>query len=108
MTSLTFEKPTTALLVIDPYNDFIPEGGAVWNGLKVVAQANNCVPNLPQVLNAARRAELRIFYALHHRYRPGDYKNWEYMAPIQKTALALTFIAFTPELRFLLWKNVLF
>ena len=39
-----------------------------------------------QVLNAARRAELRVFYALHHRYRPGDYETWKYIAPIQKAA----------------------
>jgi nicotinamidase-related amidase len=39
-----------------------------------------------QVLNAARQAELRIFYALHHRYRQGDYETWKYVAPIQKAA----------------------
>ena len=86
MTDLKFDRATTALLVIDPYNDFISEGGKVWNRLKAVAEANNCVPNMLQVLNAARRAELRIFYALHHRYRPGDYENWKYIAPIQKAA----------------------
>jgi len=37
-----------------------------------------------QVLNAARRAELRVFYALHRRYRPGDYETWKYIAPVQK------------------------
>ena len=25
-----------------------------------------------------------MFYALHHRYRPGDYETWKYIAPIQK------------------------
>ena len=39
-----------------------------------------------QVLNAARKAKLRVFYALHHRYRPGDYETWKYIAPIQKAA----------------------
>jgi ureidoacrylate peracid hydrolase len=39
-----------------------------------------------QVLNAARKAELRVFYALHHRYRPGDYETWKYIAPTQKAA----------------------
>lgn len=86
MTNLTFEKAHTALIVIDPYNDFISEGGKVWDRLKAIAAANNCVPNMLQVLNHARRAELRIFYALHHRYRPGDYENWKYVAPIQKAA----------------------
>jgi nicotinamidase-related amidase len=39
-----------------------------------------------QVLNTARKAKLRPFYALHHRYRPGDYENWKYIAPVQKAA----------------------
>ena len=39
-----------------------------------------------QVLSAARKAGLRVFYALHHRYRPGDYETWKYIAPIQKAA----------------------
>lgn len=51
-----------------------------------MAEANNCVPNMLQVLKAARRAELCIFYALHHRYRAGDFENWRYVAPIQKAA----------------------
>jgi ureidoacrylate peracid hydrolase len=79
-------KHRTALLVIDPYNDFISEGGKVWDRLKPVADANNCVPHMLQVLQAARSAGLRVFYALHHRYRPGDYETWEYIAPIQKAA----------------------
>jgi ureidoacrylate peracid hydrolase len=79
-------KHRTALLVIDPYNDFISEGGKLWDRLKPVADANNCVPHMLQVLKAARSAGLRVFYALHHRYRPGDYETWEYIAPIQKAA----------------------
>jgi ureidoacrylate peracid hydrolase len=77
MATVTYEKEITALLVIDPYNDFISDGGKFWDRMRHVAEANNCVPNMPQVLNAARRAELRVFYALHHRYRPGDYENLE-------------------------------
>jgi nicotinamidase-related amidase len=39
-----------------------------------------------QVLDAARSADIRGFYALHRRYRPGDYETWKYVAPIQKAA----------------------
>ena len=84
MASLTYEKELTAVVVIDPYNDFISEGGKIWDRIKSVAEANNCVPNMLRVLNAARTGELRIFYALHHRYRPGDFETWRYIAPIQK------------------------
>src|SRR6516165_4018241 len=83
-TKLTYDKEITALLIIDPYNDFISEGGKLWDRIKNVAEANNCVPNMLQVLNAARNVGLRVFYALHHRYRSGDYETWKYIAPIQK------------------------
>jgi ureidoacrylate peracid hydrolase len=84
--SLTYNQEITALLVIDPYNDFISEGGKIWDRIKGVAEANHCVPNMVQVLNAARQAKLRVFYAMHRRYRQGDYESWRYIAPIQKAA----------------------
>ena len=84
MNTATSDKGITALLVIDPYNDFISEGGKLWPRIKAVAEANNCVPNMLQVLDVARMAKLRIFFAMHHRYRPGDYETWDYIAPIQK------------------------
>lgn len=83
---LTYDRELTALLVIDPYNDFISEGGKVWDRLKGVAEANKCVTHMLEVLTAAREAKLRVFYSLHRRYRPGDYETWKYIAPIQKAA----------------------
>src|SRR5215469_4769307 len=86
MAERNFEKESTALLVVDPYNDFISEGGKIWDRIKNIADANNCVPNMLDVMNASRKARLRVFYALHHRYRPGDYETWKYIAPVQKAA----------------------
>jgi ureidoacrylate peracid hydrolase len=86
MGSSNDEKEITALLIIDPYNDFISEGGKVWDRLKGVAEANRCVSNMFRVMTTARQAGLRMFYALHHRYRPGDYETWKYIAPTQKAA----------------------
>jgi ureidoacrylate peracid hydrolase len=86
MALLTYEREITGLVVIDPYNDFISEGGKVWDRLKGVAEANQCVPHMLDILIAARRAGIRVFYALHRQYRPGDYETWKYIAPIQKAA----------------------
>ena len=86
MTSVSSEKEITALLVIDPYNDFISEGGKVWDRLKGVAETNQCVAHMMQVLDAARKTGIGVFYALHRRYRPGDCETWKYVAPIQKAA----------------------
>ena len=83
---MNFDRDVTGLVMIDPYNDFISEGGKVWDRLKAIAEANRCVPNLERVLTAARASGIRVFYAMHHRYRPGDYETWKYVAPIQKAA----------------------
>jgi ureidoacrylate peracid hydrolase len=86
MATVTYDKQITALIVSDPYNDLISEGGKAWDRLKTVAEANDCIPHMLQVLNAARKVELRVFYAPHRRYRPGDYETLKYIAPVQKAA----------------------
>ena len=86
MSKVTYEKELTALLVIDPYNDFISEGGKIWERIKGVAEGNQCVPHMMQILGAARKTGIRAFYAMHRRYRPGDYETWKYIAPIQRAA----------------------
>ncbi|HUB13906.1 MAG TPA: isochorismatase family cysteine hydrolase [Acetobacteraceae bacterium] len=86
MTAPGYGREITALVVIDPYNDFISEGGKAWPRIRAVAEANDCVPHMLQILNAARVAKLRVFYAMHRRYRPGDYETWNYIAPVQQAA----------------------
>lgn len=86
MAEVTFNKQLTALLVVDPYNDFISEGGKIWDRIRAVAEANDCIPHMLLALHAARQAKLRVFYVPHRRYRPGDYETWKYIAPIQKAA----------------------
>jgi nicotinamidase-related amidase len=41
---------------------------------------------MAMVMAAARDAGLRVFYAMHHRYRPGDYETWDHLAPVQERA----------------------
>ena len=86
MAQLTYEKEITGLVLIDPYNDFISDGGKIWDRIKSVAEGNRCIPHMMQILEAARKTSIRVFYAMHRRYRTGDYETWKYIAPIQKAA----------------------
>ena len=70
----TYDKSITALLVVDPYNDFISEGGKLWPRIKAVAEANNCVPHMLEVLNTARKAKLWVFFAI--RVRSRHHSEW--------------------------------
>ena len=42
MSTPVFEKDLTGLLVVDPYNDFIFEGGILWPLVKEIAEAVHC------------------------------------------------------------------
>jgi ureidoacrylate peracid hydrolase len=46
MVAVIYEKDITALLVVDPYNDFISEGGKIWRRIRAVAEANDCIAHM--------------------------------------------------------------
>ena len=84
MSDLTFDATRTALLVVDPYNDFISEGGKLYELTRETISSQDCVTHMREVLAAARAADLLVCYAPHHRWRPGDYESWHHMAPTQE------------------------
>lgn len=77
-------KTVSALLVVDPYNDFISEGGKFWPHVRAIAQRVGCVPNMLRVLEAARQVRWQVFFVPHHRWRPGSYDGWKFWTPIQR------------------------
>lgn len=78
-----YAKDTTALLLVDPYNDFLSEGGKVWPRVKPVAEAVNLVANLKAITTAARGAAIQVAVVPHRRWEPGDYEDWDHPNPTQ-------------------------
>src|ERR1700751_4449819 len=61
MTKLTYDKEITALLVIDPYNDFISEGGKIWDSMKDVCRSEQlCSEYVTSPKRGARGRASRI------------------------------------------------
>jgi nicotinamidase-related amidase len=83
MTRLTYDKATTALLFVDPYNDFLSEGGKIWSRVKDVAIEVGLLDNLRAISSAVRRADIQIFIVPHRRWEPGDYETWRHPSPTQ-------------------------
>jgi ureidoacrylate peracid hydrolase len=84
---LTYEPELTGLLIVDPYNDFLSEGGKLYERSRSTLEANNVVEHMRQVLAAARAAGVQVFIAPHHRWRESDpYSQWKTMPPIQASA----------------------
>jgi nicotinamidase-related amidase len=83
MTTSLYAKQTTGLLLIDPYNDFISEGGKLFGAAKAVADAVGTLVHMREVVDAARKAGIQIFYVPHHRAKPSDFSAWKHASPYQ-------------------------
>lgn len=61
--SLSFNPERTALLVIDPVNDFLSEGGAAWDLTKnTVETLHKVIPNLKRAIEGARAAGIKVLF----------------------------------------------
>ena len=80
---LTYEPELTGLLIVDPYNDFLSEGGRLYSLCRVTLVAHNVVEHMRQVLAAARSRSIQVFVAPHHRWRESDlHSHWKTTPPI--------------------------
>jgi nicotinamidase-related amidase len=78
MTGTSYEISRTGVLLVDPYNDFLSEGGKTWPRLKEVAESVGLLDHLHAVVTAARDAGIRVFIVPHRRWEPGDYEDWKH------------------------------
>lgn len=74
----------TALLLVDPYNDFLSEGGKFWPRLAEVAGAVDLLANLRRIRQAIRCARWPLFFVPHHRAAPNDFDRWQHPTPWQQ------------------------
>lgn len=71
----------TALLFVDPYNDFLAPEGKLWPIVAGVATEVGTLDNLRKATAAARRAGMQIVIVPHHRWSPGDLEGWDHPSP---------------------------
>lgn len=76
-----YHRTRTALLLIDPYNDFLSEGGKLHGLAKPVADAVGTVLHMKEVVTAVRAAGIPVFYVPHHRALPSDFSGWRNPSP---------------------------
>lgn len=75
---MQYDTTRTALVVVDPYNEMLTEGGKVWPRLREVAEQVGTREHLEQLLTAARAAGMPVIYAPHRRWRPSDGAGWQH------------------------------
>ncbi|MEW2160614.1 cysteine hydrolase [Streptomyces sp. NPDC007189] len=81
--SPTYDPRHTAVLLVDPYNDFLSEGGKIWPRLKPLAEQTQLLDHLRAVVGSAREAGMRVVFVPHRRWEPGDYEDWDFPNPTQ-------------------------
>ena len=82
--STQYDRQSTAILVVDPYNDFLSEGGLLWPRLQEVAQEVGLLDNMRAIHSAARAADLQIVIVPHHQWEEGSYNGWSHMTDGQR------------------------
>jgi nicotinamidase-related amidase len=74
----------TAYLLVDPYNDFLSEGGKVYPFIEPIAKEVGLLDNLRALDRAVRSAGIPVFVVPHRRWEPGDYEDWAHPNPNQR------------------------
>ncbi|MFF5025524.1 isochorismatase family cysteine hydrolase [Streptomyces collinus] len=82
--SEAYDPRRTAVLLIDPYNDFLSPDGKVWQRLAPVADEVGLLDHLRSVVTLARTAGVRVVFVPHRRWEPGDYETWDHPTPSQR------------------------
>jgi len=88
----TDKKERYALIVIDPFNEFLSRWGKMWPGVGASVKEVQLLSNLKKILATARSVGLRVAYAPHQRWRPGSFSDRKFLHPSQ--ALMASFKAF--------------
>jgi nicotinamidase-related amidase len=76
-----FDKGSTAVLITDPQNDFLSEGGVAWNDLGERVKETKVVEHLVQIRDAAKAAGIPVFYSPHY-YTDEEYARWQHLNAI--------------------------
>ncbi|CAG9166552.1 cysteine hydrolase [Cupriavidus pampae] len=83
MSNQSYIASQTALLMVDPYNDFMTEGGKLYELIRPTAAASGMFDNLRKLIPAIRAAGIQIFVLPHHRSVPSDFSQWRHATPFQ-------------------------
>ena len=61
----------TAIVLIEPQNDFLSPGGTMYAFIKEQLAERNVINNLVELLDGARGKVAKIFYCPFHEFKPG-------------------------------------
>ncbi|KAI9040828.1 cysteine hydrolase family protein [Aspergillus affinis] len=72
-------SPCTAVVLIDPLNDFLHPDGKFHPLIKASLESSNSLEHMKELVAGAREARIPIFYGLHQMTKDGTYSGWNHM-----------------------------
>ena len=73
----------TAVLIVDPQNDFLSEGGVVWDLVGEGVTETKVVEHLVELVKTAKELGILIFYSPHY-YSDEEFDEWSHLNPIDR------------------------
>jgi nicotinamidase-related amidase len=80
---LDYPTSNTALVLVDPFNDFLSRRGKGWPIAGKVIKKVGLISNLQNLAEASRNAGWQIVFAPHHQHRKGSFSERRYKHPSQ-------------------------
>ncbi|KAI0428608.1 Isochorismatase-like protein [Xylaria sp. FL1042] len=75
----------TAVLLVDPYNDFLHEQGKLYGRLAESIHDSDTIAHLFEVVKAARTTGVPVFYCMHQQTNAHTFGGWTYLNASQKS-----------------------
>jgi len=79
---MDISRDDTALVVIDPQNDFLSEKGATWQLVGQSVTENNTIDNIETLFKIAKKNGFEVFISPHYYY-PTDH-GWKFGGTVEK------------------------
>jgi nicotinamidase-related amidase len=78
---MTIDAERTAIVIIDPQNDFLSPSGVAWGVVGESVTENNTVANIEALMKAAKTYNLPLFISPHY-YFPADHR-WKFEGALE-------------------------
>jgi nicotinamidase-related amidase len=79
---MDISRNDTAVVVIDPQNDFLSENGATWQLVGQSVTENNTIDNIETLFKVAKKNGFEVFISPHYYY-PTDH-GWKFGGTVEK------------------------
>jgi len=80
--TMDINRNDTAVLVIDPQNDFLSEEGVTWQLVGDSVKENRTIENIEALFKAAKKNGFEVFISPHYYY-PSDH-GWKFGGTVEK------------------------